>query len=50
MVNHTRNEDHNTVVIITQLIILGMSNYNYCIMLFIPSMINHVIITNGVHT
>jgi hypothetical protein len=72
MVNHTRNEHHYTVVIITWLIILGMDtlyggyiymvnhtrnehhyavviiascNYNHCIMVFIPSMINHVIIT-----
>jgi hypothetical protein len=58
MVNHTRYEHHYTVVIITWLIILGMdtigynymvnhtgNGHHYCIMLFIPSMINHVIIT-----
>jgi hypothetical protein len=42
MVNHTMYEHHYTVVIITWLIILGM---NAIIMVFVPSMINHVIIT-----
>jgi hypothetical protein len=56
MVNHTRSEHHYIVVIITWLIILGILpcygkiqkkqfNDNHYIMVFIPSMISHVIIT-----
>jgi hypothetical protein len=45
MVNHTRNEHHYTVVIITWLIILGMNTIIEWIQLHSSSMINHVIIT-----